>query len=452
MSDVSNITTLSALTDEETIFCDGDWIESKDQDENGKVRLIQLADIGDGEFRNRSNRFMTLKRAKELNCTFLKKNDVLVARMPDPLGRACIFPLEEENTYVTVVDIAVFRPNPKKVNPNYIAHLVNSPQFRNEIDSRQSGTTRRRISRSNLGQIDLPVPLKKIQDKSAIKIDLLFSQVIQATTELKTAQEKLSLYNQSILNSAIQGKLVPQDPKDEPASKLLERIQKEKDKLILEKKIKKEKPLPPINIDEMPFEIPKGWEWVRVGTIAETCLGKMLDKSKNKGKPKPYLRNINVRWFDFKLDDILEMKFEDSELERFTIQKNDLVICEGGEPGRCAVWSSDETIYFQKALHRVRPFSKVSPDFLALCLKHEASSGRLKSSFTGSGIMHFTGEQLKSYIIPLPPLKEQARIIKAVREAMDSATSVEKNLEDNLQRSDLLKQSILKKAFEGELV
>ena len=98
------------------VFKDGDWVETKDQNPNGEVRLIQLADVGDGFFRNRSDRFMTKEKALEINCTFLKSGDVLVARMPDPLGRACIFPYKEENKYVTVVDVAVIRTEVNGVN------------------------------------------------------------------------------------------------------------------------------------------------------------------------------------------------------------------------------------------------------------------------------------------------------------------------------------------------
>src|SRR5262245_42265304 len=103
------ITTLQSLIGPDGVFTDGDWVESKDQDPDGDVRLIQLADVGDGAYRNRSTRFLTSAKAKELACTFLKKGDILVARMPDPLGRACIFP-GDIKAAVTVVDVCIVRP------------------------------------------------------------------------------------------------------------------------------------------------------------------------------------------------------------------------------------------------------------------------------------------------------------------------------------------------------
>ena len=123
----------------------------------GDVRLVQLADIGDGQFRDRSARFLTSEKAAELHCTFLRPGDVLVARMPDPLGRACLFPGVGQPA-VTAVDVAVVRPANLGVVPRWLMHFINAPQFRAQVLKLQSGTTRKRISRRNLATISLPVP------------------------------------------------------------------------------------------------------------------------------------------------------------------------------------------------------------------------------------------------------------------------------------------------------
>jgi type I restriction enzyme S subunit len=112
------------------VFVDGDWVESKDQDPNGDVCLIQLADVGDGEYFNKSARFLTTSKARALKCTFLKEGDVLIARMPDPLGRACIFPADPKPT-VTVVDICIVRPGRSRARSsvvNALPKLVEMPQ------------------------------------------------------------------------------------------------------------------------------------------------------------------------------------------------------------------------------------------------------------------------------------------------------------------------------------
>ena len=203
-----------------------------------------------------------------------------------------------------------------------------------------------------------------------------------------------------ILDLAVRGKLVEQDPNDEPASELLKRRR--------------------VAVSEAgPFKLPESWAWINVGAIADSRLGKMLDKAKNKGTPRKYLRNINVRWFDFDLSNLLRMRFEDSELSEFALREGDVLICEGGEPGRAAVWDDRETdIYFQKAVHRVRFLNFVYSDFFVRTLRASADDGRLAEYFTGTGIKHFTGKGLAAYLFPLPPLAEQHRIVVKVDELM----------------------------------
>ena len=220
---------------------------------------------------------------------------------------------------------------------------------------------------------------------------------------------------QTLLQLAVRGLLVPQDPQDEPASALLQKIRTEKDRLIATGQIKRDKPLPPITDEEKPFELPVGWEWARLGEVADNRLGKMLDKAKNTGKRYPYLRNTNVQWRHIELDDIKEISLEAGELEEFRLLPGDLLICEGGYPGRCAIWNEpDLEMYFQKALHRVRPRGGVAVELIAISLESDSKSGNLEQHFTGATIKHFVGQALDRYVIPLPPLPEQSRIVARV--------------------------------------
>jgi type I restriction enzyme S subunit len=150
--------TLEDLVGPNGLFTDGDWVETKDQDPNGNVRLIQLADVGDGNFVNKSSRYMNSRRAGELKCTYLEAGDILIARMPDPIGRACIFPGSAQPC-VTVVDVCVVRPDIKRVYPKWLLHRINGGDFRRAILSSVTGTTRQRISRGNLSKIDFILPL-----------------------------------------------------------------------------------------------------------------------------------------------------------------------------------------------------------------------------------------------------------------------------------------------------
>jgi len=254
---------------------------------------------------------------------------------------------------------------------------------------------------------------------------------------LFTTEHSIDQLKQTILQLAVMGKLVPQNPNDEPANELLKKIATEKAQLIKEGKIKKEKPLPEITDEEKPFELPSGWEWERFSSVANSRLGKMLDKAKNSGEMKPYLRNTNVQWGLIELDDIKEMKLEESELSEFKLEYGDLLICEGGYPGRCAIWKHKTIeMYFQKALHRARAYSGVISEYLQLCLFNDLNTGGLDKYISGATIQHFTGDKLDRYVIPIAPSEEQHRIVTKVDELMALCDTLKTNLQ-NAQTTQL---------------
>ena len=178
----------------------------------------------------------------------------------------------------------------------------------------------------------------------------------------------------------------------------------------------------------------------------------MLDKQKNQGLLQPYLRNVNVRWGKFDLSDLLQMPFEDGEAERYSIGQNDLVVCEGGEPGRCAIWTDTESIKFQKALHRVRCSDGILNKYIQIILKTFYANGMLESYYTGSTIKHLTGDALNSFLFPLPPTKEQFRIVDEVEKwenVMDALDTEGKKLSSAILQT---KSKILDLAIHGKLV
>ena len=164
------VSDLVKLTQHGGVLSDGDWVESKDQDPNGDVRLVQLADVGDGSFLDRSARFLTSEKARELKCTFLQPGDLLIARMPDPLGRACVFPGDSRPS-ITAVDVCIVRPDPNIVDVIWLKYSVNSPQFRSQLKKFTSGTTRKRISRKNLDKITIFIPPLTEQRRIASILD-----------------------------------------------------------------------------------------------------------------------------------------------------------------------------------------------------------------------------------------------------------------------------------------
>lgn len=194
-------------------------------------------------------------------------------------------------------------------------------------------------------------------------------------------------------------------------------------------------------------EMKKGWETKRIAEIAQHSLGKMLDKAKNRGEPKPYLRNLNVRWGEFDLSDLLEMRFLSEEAEKYTAVKGDVLVCEGGYPGRAAIWDREEPIHFQKALHRVRFHESGRNKWFVYYLQLCDLGGTLRKHFNGVGIQHFTGEALAQFDIPLPPLPEQRRIVGILDEAFDGIATATANAEQNLRNARALFESHLQSVF-----
>ena len=278
----------------------------------------------------------------------------------------------------------------------------------------------------------------------------------------------------SILLMAVQGKLVPQDPNDEPASVLLERIHAEKERLIKEKKIKREKnpsaifkgadntPYEKIGdevrslADEIPFDIPDSWEWVTLQTIATSSLGKTLDKAKNKGDLKPYLCSINVYWDGIDLTTVKETRLEENELPKYLLRPGDLLICEGGDVGRSAVWESTQEMYYQNALHRVRFYGEINPHYFQLLLECYKGNQILDAYSKGLTIKHLVQTALNTIVFPLPPLSEQTRIVDAVNRLLPYLHSYDRAEQKlsalNTGFPEALKKSILQEAVQGKLV
>ena len=280
----------------------------------------------------------------------------------------------------------------------------------------------------------------------------------------------------SILQWAIQGKLVPQDPNDEPASVLLEKIRQEKERLIKEKKIKRDKNASIIYrgednsyyekilatgevkcIDEeIPFEVPKGWEWTRIGNIFNHTSGKQQSSSnKSGGTPQKFITTSNLYWGYFVLDNVKVMNFTEEEIKTCSATKGDLLVCEGGAGyGRSAIWNEDYDICLQNHIHRLRPLVDGSCEYVYYFIYLQKESNSLAS--VGTAMPGLSANRLKSLLIPLPPLAEQNRITNKLKDVFPVIEKYDKAQERhnllNSSLNDVIKKSILQEAIQGKLV
>lgn len=282
-----------------------------------------------------------------------------------------------------------------KTNNKFLCYYLNSFNYKGYV----SGTTRLKLTQAEMKRIPVPVPPLSEQERIVSRIEELFSQLDAGVETLKKTKAQLSVYRQAVLKEA--------------------------------------------------FE--KVSARVLLGSISESRLGKMLDSEKNIGVPRRYLRNINVRWHSFDLSDLSEMPIEENEVGKYSLRKGDLVICEGGEPGRCAVWESDDVIFYQKALHRVRFTDSSNPKFYMYYLWYAAQTGQLKSLFTGTGIKHLTGQSLVKVLVPTAERITQDSIVNEIETHLSVCDSIEHTVDLALQQAEAMRQSILKDAFEGRL-
>jgi len=471
------LATIDDLISPDGVFIDGDWVESKDQDPNGEIRLIQLADIGDGYYKDKSDRFLTKEKALELNCTFLEKGDVLIARMPDPLGRACVFPGDAKES-VTVVDVCVVRAGSKDVDHKWLMYWINSPKFRNAIAALQSGTTRKRISRGNLATIKFPVPPPDQQKLIVAKIEELFPHIDAGIYALKKAKQLLKQYRQSVLKAAVTGELTREwreanKDKLEPASKLLESILKERrqkwedhqlEQFKAKGKIPKDdkwrakykNPVGTSSENEC-VEIPEEWIWSTVDQLGDVRLGRQRSpKNRSKEYPTKYIRAANLTEEGLDFTDLLDMEFKPEEFARYVMKPNDLILSEAsGSPdqvGKPAIWKAGMPVCcFQNTVIRHRP-NRVESEYLLVHYKYYYWCRVFSKTAGGVGINHISAQKFLKMSIALPPLLEQKEVVKKVDQNLDVLGRLHIELDSQMAKAERNKQSILASVFSGILL
>ena len=311
------------------------------------------------------------------------------------------------------------------IDANYIAYVLRSPHIDFVINSVTYGVKMPRVGTDTMTNLLIPLPPLAEQKRIVAKIEELLPYV----DRYATAYEKLEQLNakfpedmkKSILQYAIQGKLVEQRPEEGTGEELYQQIQTEKQRLIKEKKIKKEKPLPEIAEDEIPFEIPDSWRWCYVGDLFNHNTGKAMNSSAKKtdkpGAIRPFITTSNVYWNSFDFSVVKEMFFSDDEVERCTVTKGDILMCEGGAYfGRTAIWNYDCDICFQNHVHRLRPYQEIDLMFFYHIFFFYKSMNMMKAK--GTAMPGLSSITLHQMIIPLPPLAEQKRIVAKLEEIL----------------------------------
>jgi type I restriction enzyme, S subunit len=329
----------------------------------------------------------------------VRPGDLLVCEGGE-VGRAAIW---RDSAREIAFQKALHRIRPRaEVTPEFLLYLLMWFSKSNAFERFVTGSTIKHLPQEDLRRLPMPLPPLAEQRRIVAAIEEQFSRLDAAEATLRGALLRIEGLRRAVLDAALSA-------------------------------IKDHRPL---------------------GALASTQLGKMLSsKAKTGQNSRPYLRNKNVRWYGFDLDDLLEMDFSESERAKFSLTPGDVIVCEGGEVGRAAVWQGQlDDCYFQKAVHRVRPHGELDSDFLVHVLRWFADTNAYERYVTGSTINHLPQEDLRTLPIPAPPLDEQRRIVAELGQQLSLIDSFSAAVESAQKRSAALRRAILERAFRGELV
>lgn len=292
--------------------------------------------------------------------------------------------------------------------------------------------------------------LQQSQSKKELENNLKFA--LNNFNVLCTRKEDVQLLRQTILSLAVQGKLVPQDPNDEPASVLLEKIKEEKERLVKEGKIRKQKPLPPIKEEEIPYEVPEGWIITTLARVISKINYGYTASADHEIKDVLFLRisdiqNGNVNW-----NTVPGCKISKRNFIKYKLEEGDIVIARtGGTVGKSFIIDRIvKPTVFASYLIRITPSKNISPRFLKYFLDSPLYWRQLKGNLSGTGQPNVNAQKLKNLLLPLPPLNEQKRIVAKVDQLMSLCDQLEEQLEHSRQAVDQLLQSVLKMAFSNK--
>ena len=378
-------------------------------DDNMKVGFIPMALVEDGFSGNHFYEERTWKDVKRGYCHF-QNGDIGIAKIsPCFENRKSTIFKNLPNTYgAGTTELVILRPI--KVYTKFYLYLFKSDWYVKEGTKYFKGVVgQQRVHKEIFTDLHIPLPPFAEQQRIVEEIEYWFALIDQIEQDKSDLQTAIRQTKSKILDLAIHGKLVLQNPNDEPASELLKRIN----------------PKAEITCDNGHY--PVGWIDVILGDIFYHNTGKALNSSNKEGVLRNYLTTSNVYWNQFDLSLVKQMPFRDNELEKCTVQKGDLLVCEGGDVGRSAIWNFDYNICIQNHIHRLRPKGDLNVSFYYYVLRFLKEHNRIGGK--GIGLLGLSSNELHKIGMPLPPRKEQDRIVLKIEELFSVLDNIQNALE-----------------------
>jgi type I restriction enzyme S subunit len=375
-------------------------------------------------------------------------NTFIFTRQGVQNGSYGIAPKEVHGCVVTE-NMPMFSIEPT-LNPEYLEYYLQTNHFQDQLQAlNASGSAQKSIHEKVLLQLNILLPDIEEQKSIVDEIKAVENKQSKVLEELQTQSELINKLRSSILSDAVSGKLVPQDPNDESAKVLLEKIKTEKEKLIKEGKIKKQKPLPPISEDEIPYELPNGWVWCRLSNVCKNIhYGYTASAEQSYDEPKMLritdIQNNSVNW-----ERVPHCKISDEEMDKYLLKERDILVARtGGTVGKSFLMTNVPVkSVFASYLIRLIPSDFINEQYLKLILESPLYWKQIIAKSMGTGQPNVNGTSLGELVMSFPPLEEQKRIVEKVEKLMATCDELELEVQNSKIETEKLMQSVLKEAF-----
>lgn len=460
----------------------------------GKIKIGSFLKERTGRFKPSEANKMGLKRVEKIDFSgtyhlvnkvtntdmiLVKKGDLLISGINAEKGAVAIY--NDDEDALATIHYSSYEFDKSKINIEYFKWFLISDAFKNLLKETAGNGIKTELKSKHLLPLEIHLPSLKQQVEIVKKINREHSVVKNFASEIDNQQTYLQQLRQSILQEAVRGKLSEpgftglkdfkmngenkilsssnlknhgSDNNDEDAATLLKRIKAEKQKLIKEGKLKKEKELPPITKDEIPFELPKGWVLCRLGNVTELRSGVTLGKTyKEELFAVPYLRVANVQRGFIDTTYLKTIRVPKSEIEKYNLEDGDLCMIEGGDwdkVGRCGIWNNEiSPCIHQNHIFRLRFYGSISNQWSELFLNSPVARRYFEScSKQTTNLASINKTQLTSLVFVLPPLAEQQRIVAKLQKLQQHLSGLESQVQQSREYAQRLLQAVLKEAFE----
>jgi type I restriction enzyme, S subunit len=380
LTEEQNLFSIHDFLGNESLFCDGDWVESKDQDEEGTNRLIQLGDIGDGNFLDKSSRYMNDTQFSRLRCTELKEGDILIARMPDPLGRACLFPKLYQRC-ATVVDVAILRsPN---VDVYWLMYMINSHTIRRQIESLSAGTTRTRISRKLFSNVLFLTPNTSVQKRIANILQTIDRTITHTEALIEKYQQIKAGLMHDLFTRGIgtDGKLRPS--RDQA---------------------------PELYQESSIGWIPKEWEVKCCSDLCtRICVGIVIQPTQYYVEDGvPAFRSANIREDGLNPDNLVYIShYSNNLLVKSQVKEGDILSVRTGYPGTSAIVTKEFTGANCIDILISTPGNQINSEYLCNWINSSFGKEQVLRQQGGMAQQHFNVGEMRQLLVALPSMPEQ---------------------------------------------